>query len=145
MPSIADIQNALCDSLKGHDVKEAYLFGSYARGDQTEESDIDLRFLCGDSLRIQELDQIERAMEERLGVSLEIVSAPPEELRPRFYDIDLRFLCGDSLRIQELDQIERAMEERLGVSLEIVSAPPEELRPRFYDRIKREEVLLFAS
>ena len=37
-------------------------------------------------MRIQDLYHIEKELEERLSLSVEIISAPPEELRPRFYD-----------------------------------------------------------
>ena len=37
-------------------------------------------------MRIQDLYHIEKELEERLSSSIEIISAPPKELRPRFYD-----------------------------------------------------------
>lgn len=50
------IQAAFSNILKDYDVKEAYVFGSYARGDQTPDSDVD------------------------------IVSAKPHQMRSSFYD-----------------------------------------------------------
>lgn len=86
MPSRDAIIQALEEELKGRDIKKAYLFGSYARGDQTPGSDVDLRFLCGDSMTFGELYDIQLALEKRLGVSLDIVTAPPMQMRARFYD-----------------------------------------------------------
>lgn len=80
------IKKALEDELKGYDVKEAYLFGSYARGDQAPGSDIDLRFLCGSDISFGQLYDIQLALEDRLGVALDIVTAPPSQMRQRFYD-----------------------------------------------------------
>jgi len=39
---VEQLRNKLIDVLKRHDVKKAALFGSVARGESTEESDIDL-------------------------------------------------------------------------------------------------------
>lgn len=86
MPTQDTIKKAVCDVVKNFDVKEAYLFGSYVRGEEALSSDIDIRLLCGKSIRIQDLYHIEKELEERLSLSVEIISAPPEELRPRFYD-----------------------------------------------------------
>lgn len=33
-----------------YDVRKAYVFGSFARGDESSESDIDLRLVCGSSM-----------------------------------------------------------------------------------------------
>ena len=81
--AIREVLNAV---LAGRDVKKAYLFGSYARGEQLSESDIDLRFLCGDTMTFGQLDEIREELEESLGVKLDIVTASPEQMRPRFYD-----------------------------------------------------------
>lgn len=86
MPTQDTIKKVVCDVVKNYDVKEAYLFGSYARGEETPNSDMDIRLLCGKSMRIQDLYHIEKELEERLSSSIEIISAPPKELRPRFYD-----------------------------------------------------------
>ena len=42
---IEDIALAVRSALEGRDVSEAWLFGSYARGEQSDDSDID-RVLC---------------------------------------------------------------------------------------------------
>ena len=60
MPTQDTIKKAVCDVVKNFDVKEAYLFGSYARGEEALSSDIDIRLLCGKSIRIQDLYHIER-------------------------------------------------------------------------------------
>ena len=80
------IREILCDVLKDYDVKEAYLFGSYARGDQSSDSDIDIRLLCGHDIQIQDLLDIENTLCSRLGTAVDIVSAEPRHMRKRFYD-----------------------------------------------------------
>lgn len=47
MISLTDISTAVCRVLARYDAREAYLFGSFARGEQAPDSDIDLRLACG--------------------------------------------------------------------------------------------------
>ena len=86
MPTRETTKAALEQELRGKDIREAYLFGSYARGDQDSESDIDLRFLCGSSMTLGELHDIQKSLEEKLGAGLDVVTAPPSQMHPRFYD-----------------------------------------------------------
>lgn len=80
------IRDAVTLVLEGKDIKEAYLFGSYARGDELPGSDVDLRFLCGKSTTFGQLDEIREELENKLGLSLDIVTAPPSQMSPRFYN-----------------------------------------------------------
>lgn len=91
------LRNALEIELRGHDVERAYLFGSYARGDQTSESDVDLRFQCGRGISFGELYDIKLALEDRLGVELDIVTAPPSQMSPRFRE----HACRDEVLLYE--------------------------------------------
>ena len=43
MITLVDISAAVSRVLSRYDVRKAYLFGSFARGEQTPDSDIDLR------------------------------------------------------------------------------------------------------
>lgn len=85
-PTHQDISAALSDVLKSYDVEKAFLFGSYSRGDQTPDSDVDIRLQCGHSIRINDLVEIEKALSERLGLPVDIVSADPKHLRKHFYN-----------------------------------------------------------
>lgn len=86
MPSIDDIRAAVARVLPDYDVCEAYLYGSYARGDQSEDSDVDLRLLCGSDMTFAQLLDIQESLESALGLSLDIATAPPSQMRPRFYN-----------------------------------------------------------
>ncbi len=44
---IADVKNLLLKLRKRYDIKEAYLFGSYARGNPKEYSDVDIALVLG--------------------------------------------------------------------------------------------------
>jgi len=60
-----------------------YLFGSTARGEATDESDVDLLFELGDAPKFSLLDQctIQVRLEELLNVSVDLVER--DALRPR--------------------------------------------------------------
>lgn len=84
MITFVDISVAVSRVLSRYDVREAYLFGSFARGEQTPDSDIDLRLVCGDSMTFGALYEISLELEEELGREVEIVTNPPEHMRPAF-------------------------------------------------------------
>ncbi len=50
MISPTDISTAVTRVLAQYDVSVAYLFDSFARGEQTPDSDIDLRLVCGNTM-----------------------------------------------------------------------------------------------
>lgn len=72
--------------LEGRDVLEAWLFGSFARGEQTDESDVDIRLVCGPSIGYGDLYEISQELEASLGRSVEIVTNPLDKMRPAFRD-----------------------------------------------------------
>ncbi|MBQ9954244.1 MAG: nucleotidyltransferase domain-containing protein [Eggerthellaceae bacterium] len=78
------ISEIVCETLRDYDVREAYLFGSFARGDQTAESDVDLRFVCSDGMTYGTLYEISQRLEGRLGRSVQIITNPLERMRPAF-------------------------------------------------------------
>ncbi len=55
MLTIPEIKRRIMPILKNYDVKKAYLFGSYARGEATEASDVDLLIDRGDSKKLKGL------------------------------------------------------------------------------------------
>lgn len=44
---LKDIKNVLVELAKEHDIKAAYVFGSYARGNPSEQSDVDVALVLG--------------------------------------------------------------------------------------------------
>lgn len=84
MIKLADISSAVSRVLPRYDVREAYLFGSFARGEQTPDSDIDLRLACGDSMTFGALYQLSLDLEDELGRKVDIVTNPPQRMRPTF-------------------------------------------------------------
>ena len=84
MISLADITSVISRVMPHYDVRQAYLFGSFARGDQTPDSDIDLRLACGDSMTFGTLYELSLELEEKLGRKVDIVTNPPEHMRQAF-------------------------------------------------------------
>ncbi|MGO5296056.1 nucleotidyltransferase family protein [Collinsella sp. LCP21S3_A9] len=84
MISPTDISTAVSRVLARYDVREAYLFGSFARGEQTPESDIDLRLACGATMTFGALYVLSLELEKELGRKVDIVTNPPEHMRPAF-------------------------------------------------------------
>ena len=84
MSEIDLIADAVHEVLKGHDISQAWLFGSCARGEQTEASDVDLRFVCGPSVGYGELYEISQELESLIGRSVQLVTSPIDSMRPAF-------------------------------------------------------------
>lgn len=84
MISPFDISSAVSRVLPRYDVREAYLFGSFARGEQAPDSDIDSRLVCGNTMTFGALYELSLELEKELGRKVDIVTNPPEHMRPAF-------------------------------------------------------------
>lgn len=98
MISPTDISAAASRVLVQYDVSEAYLFGSFARGEQTPDSDIDLRLVCGNTITFGTLYELSYELEKELGRKVDIVTNPPEHMRPAFR----KSIEQEELRIYEV-------------------------------------------
>ena len=77
MITLVDISAAVSRALSRYDVREAYLSGSFARGEQTPDSDIDLRLVCGETMTFGTLFELSLELEEELVRDVEIVTNLP--------------------------------------------------------------------
>lgn len=68
------ISSAVSRVLAQYDVSEAYFFGSFARGEQTPDSDIDLRLVCGNTMTFGALYELSHELEKELGRKVDIVT-----------------------------------------------------------------------
>lgn len=98
MITLTDISTAASRVLTQYDVSEAYLFGSVARGEQTPDSDIDLRLVCGITMTFGTLYELSYELEMELGQKVDIVTNPPERMRPAFR----KSIKQDEVRIYEV-------------------------------------------
>ncbi len=98
MVDITKISSEIVERLKSLEPDKIILFGSYAYGTPTEESDIDL-FLLKDDLKIEEIKSYQREARKRIRdliykykIGFDILSAPTEEIKKRddyFYKVDI--------------------------------------------------------
>lgn len=97
MITLADISSTISRVLARYDVREAYLFGSFARGEQAPDSDIALRLACGATITFGTLYELSLELEKELGRKVDIVTNPPEHMRPAFR----KSIEQDEVRIYE--------------------------------------------
>ena len=81
--TLSEIQSIVVQHAKQYGAERIYLFGSYARGDMTTSSDIDLRIDKG-NIRGFQLAGLLLDLEDSLGVPVDLV--PTTSLDPRFLD-----------------------------------------------------------
>jgi predicted nucleotidyltransferase len=78
------------DELKKFSVKDLYLFGSYAREEAGEQSDLDIlvEFEAGAQIGLFEFARLRRQLSELLGREIDLVT--PDAIRPEMKDQILR-------------------------------------------------------
>lgn len=81
--TVSEIKSIVSRLAKQYGAERVYLFGSYARGDSTPASDIDLRIDKG-SIRGFQLGGLLLDLEASLGVPVDLV--PTSSLDQRFLD-----------------------------------------------------------
>ena len=74
MDSVAEIKKKIDPVCRHYGVDKVFLFGSYARGEATEQSDIDLRVDLGDMLRGLDVAGFYADMEDALGRRVDIMT-----------------------------------------------------------------------
>lgn len=68
------VEGRIIEVLQRHpEVVGAYLFGSRARGDEIEESDLDLAVLCDPALDLEQRIELEDELERASGRSVDLV------------------------------------------------------------------------
>ncbi len=79
--TIDEIRNIVAPIAKVHDVGRIYLFGSYARGEATPDSDIDLRVDKGNLKGLFALGALYADLEDGLGKKLDLLTTGSLEQR----------------------------------------------------------------
>lgn len=82
--SIPEIVDILTPVARAHGIDKVYLFGSYARGEATSDSDIDLRIDSGRIKSLFELGSFYVDLEEGLKKSIDIVTS--DAMSDKFYN-----------------------------------------------------------
>lgn len=79
------IEQAVQIIAKKWNIKQAFLFGSYARGEATETSDVDLIIDVPEGTTYIDLGEISNELSTLLGVSIDITTLDSVLDSPRFY------------------------------------------------------------
>lgn len=77
---LSTLQEARQELVEKYDIRRLALFGSYARGEQREDSDVDILVDVDPSIGLRFVDLADR-LEELLGVRVELVST--RAIKPR--------------------------------------------------------------
>jgi predicted nucleotidyltransferase len=73
--SVNEIRNIIAPVARSYGVGRVFLFGSYARGDATENSDIDLLIVDKGTLRgLFELAGFHLDLEDRFGIRVDVLT-----------------------------------------------------------------------
>jgi len=78
---LADLRRPQSDLKRRYPIREIGVFGSYARGEQRDDSDLDLIVELGPGLTPIDLARLEAKLSDSLGVPVEV--AIKDALKPR--------------------------------------------------------------
>jgi hypothetical protein len=80
------LELAIRNSKKQNLIKKGYLFGSYARGEETKKSDIDIRLEADRGLTLIDVGNIRQDISEATGKDVDLLVVKPENMDPAFYE-----------------------------------------------------------
>jgi len=79
------LEQAIKKREKGDLIKKGYLFGSYARGEETPKSDIDIRLEADRGLTLIDIGNMRQDIVEATGKDVDLLVVKPENMDPAFY------------------------------------------------------------
>ena len=85
MLTIDEIKTAVTKVGKKYGIKNAYLFGSYARGEATDGSDVDIIIDRGDVHTYKAYFHLGEDIEAELGTKVDLLST--DGIKPRFFEL----------------------------------------------------------
>ncbi|MEX5285283.1 nucleotidyltransferase domain-containing protein [Selenomonas sputigena] len=90
----AEIEEKIRPICEKYGVKKLFLFGSYARGDATEKSDVDFRLISGRDLDLFKMIGLRMDLEEALGKEVDLISqiSKDSEIFKKYYERDAMLL-----------------------------------------------------
>ena len=86
MPTRIDIENTIRALLVRYNAEYALLFGSYARGEETLDSDIDVVVFGGDSFKKSNIFAFAEELREMLGTDADVFEISEVNKGTPFYD-----------------------------------------------------------
>ena len=85
MLTIERIREAVTKVGKKYGIKNAHLFGSYARGEATESSDVDILLNAGSITTFDDYYDCHKSLEDELGTKVDLLTM--DGINPRFYEL----------------------------------------------------------
>ena len=79
MLSIDEIKRRISPICQKYSVSEAFLFGSYARGDATEDSDVDIRVVVQKPFGLLALNRLNDDFEAALQKQVDVITHIPKK------------------------------------------------------------------
>lgn len=92
--TLKEIKDKIVPILNKHNINDIYLFGSYARGEATRESDIDIYCSKGDIHSLIDQGKLEDELMNSLGKEVDIVF-----IGSQMDDFFMKQLNGDKIKI----------------------------------------------
>ena len=77
--TIDEIKKRIRPVCEKYNVKELFLFGSYARGEATEDSDVDFRLISGRDIDLFKMVGLRLDLEEVLEKEVDLISQISED------------------------------------------------------------------
>ena len=75
VPLIKKVLLEILEKNNINNIQKAYLFGSYARGEENKDSDIDIRLEVNDSFTLIDLSFINYELREKLNKDIDLISS----------------------------------------------------------------------
>ncbi|MBR2830834.1 nucleotidyltransferase domain-containing protein [Candidatus Saccharibacteria bacterium] len=85
MLTVNKIQDVVTKLGKKYGLASAYLFGSYAKNNATEESDVDIIIERGEVKTYDKYYHLHKELEAELGKSVDLLAT--DGVRPMFYEL----------------------------------------------------------
>lgn len=86
MPTRLDIEKTIKTLLVRYNAEYALLFGSYARGEETPDSDIDVVVFGGDNFKKSNIFAFAEELREMLGTDVDVFEISEVNRDTPFYD-----------------------------------------------------------
>ena len=86
MPTRTDVEKSIKELLVRYNAEYALLFGSYARGEETEESDIDVLVFGGDNFKKSNIFAFAEELRRMTGKSVDAFEICEVDRSTPFYD-----------------------------------------------------------
>lgn len=86
MPTRTDVEKSIKELLVRYNAEYALLFGSYARGEETEESDIDVLIFGGENFKKSNIFAFAEELRQMTGKSVDAFEICEVDRSTPFYD-----------------------------------------------------------